>query len=94
MSGRTQTNPFQTEIPVPDDAEGLTRSLPEILRQVLNKIALLENDIATIQPGRMDGMTQQMGGMAQQMASLQAAQTTVQQSLNLLQSAHNSCTRT
>ena len=48
MSGRTQTNPFQTEIPVPDDAEGLTRSLPEILRQVLNKIALLENDIASI----------------------------------------------
>ena len=78
MSGRNPTNPIQTEIPVPDDAEGLTRSLPEILRQVLNKIALIENDLVAVQPGRMDGMTQQMGGMAQQMATHQAAQTTVQ----------------
>ena len=67
---------------VPDDPEQARVQTPEILRQILNRIAVIEGEIYNTQPARLSEMVTQL-------FNLQVAQTTVQQSLNLLQSGHN-----
>ena len=78
------TNPPTPAVPnpVPEDPEELGRQIPEILRQILNRIAVIEYEIYTNHPNRYSHL-------AGQLSNLQVAQTTVQQSLNLLQAGHN-----
>ena len=79
---QTPTNPMPAAPNVPEDPEELRGQVPEILRQILNRIAIIEAEIYTNQPARVSEMVTQL-------FNLQVAQTTVQQSLNLLQAGHN-----
>ena len=76
------TNPMPAAPNVPGDPEELRIRIPEISRQILNRIAVIEGEIYQTQPARLSEMVTQL-------FNLQVAQTTVQQSLNLLQSGHN-----
>ena len=78
MSGTDAT----PQVPVPTDPRELSARLPEILRVILNQIAILEGSQNT-QSERSNDISAQVGQLSQ-------AQLTLQQAMNLIQSAHNS----
>ena len=84
-AGSDEPTPAPTRMPVPDvpdDVAELGQRMPEILRLILNRIAVLENDLYVTYSSRFESA-------ATQISNIQQAQTAVQQSLNLLQAAHN-----
>ena len=76
------TAPTHIQIPVPDDPETMNAQRPEILQQVLSHIQVLERAVQVTQPERINEISGHVSQISQ-------AQFTMQQSLNLLQSAHN-----
>ena len=86
MAKGSDTNPFNptppVDIPVPEDRDRLMTQLPEILRQIANRILIIERDIYTTHVERINESINQS-------AQLSQSQLAMQQSLNLLQAAHN-----
>ena len=86
MATGSDTNPVAPtplmDIPVPDDPDRLMTQLPEILRQIANRILVIERDVYTTHVERINESMNQVTQVSQ-------SQLAMQQSLNLLQSAHN-----
>ena len=74
MSGRNGDTTTARAQPIPEDDGMAPRNTPELIRQLMDRIDVLE---------------QLASGTSTNLAGLQQAQTTVQQSVNLIQAAHN-----